>query len=338
VSSPDRYSRQTRFTPLGPAGQQRLSQSRVAIVGCGALGAVQAASLARAGVGHLRLIDRDIVELSNLQRQFLFTESDAAAQRPKAAAAAHALAQANSQITLEPHVTDLNPANIEDLLEQVDLVLDATDNFETRYLVNDFCVERGIPWIYGAAVGAYGLAFPILPNHGPCLRCVYPDPPSGTQPTCETAGVLNTITSTIATWQSALATRLLTTGTASLPHTIATFDTWDFKTRQIPITRDPQCPCCAARRFEYLDGRVRAPISLCGRNAVQIHERLASLDLHALELQLAGLGTVRRNDFALRFEPDSAHELTIFPDGRAIIKGTTNVGIAKSLYAKYLGR
>ena len=335
---PDRYSRQFRFAPIGVEGQSKLASSTVAIVGCGALGTFQAAALARAGVGRLRLIDRDTVEWSNLQRQWLFDEVDAREQSPKATAAATKLLAINSSIVVEALPVDLNAANIEDLLEGVDLILDATDNFETRFLINDFAVERGLPWIYGAAVGSYGLAFPILPGYGPCLRCVYPEPPSGAQPTCETAGVLNTITSLTAAWQTALATKLLVSGSASLPLRLATFDTWSFQTRQIKISIDPKCVCCGERRFDHLDGRVRAPISLCGRNAVQIHERHAALDLAALEQQLSGLGTVRRNDFALLFSPSQQYEMTIFPDGRAIIKGTQDIGIARSLYARFLGR
>lgn len=335
---PDRYSRQFRFAPIGVDGQSRLASSTVAIVGCGALGTFHAAALARAGVGHLRLIDRDTVEWSNLQRQWLFDEADAREQSPKATAAATKLLAINSSILVEALPVDLTAANIEDLLEGVDLILDATDNFETRFLINDFAVERGLPWIYGAAVGSYGLAFPVLPGHGPCLRCVYPEPPSGAQPTCETAGVLNTITSLTAAWQTALATKLLVSGAAALPLRLATFDTWSFETRQIKISKDPKCVCCGERRFDHLNGRVRAPISLCGRNAVQIHERHAALDLSLLEQQLSGLGAVRRNDFALRFSPSEQYEMTIFSDGRAIIKGTQDIGIARSLYARFLGR
>ena len=335
---PDRYSRQIRFSPLGPEGQARLAAATVAIVGCGALGTFHAAALARAGVGRLKILDRDVVEWTNLQRQWLFDEQDAREQSPKAAAAAAKIALFNSEIAVEALAVDLNASNIEDLLEGVDLILDATDNFETRFLLNDFAIERGIPWIYGAAVGSYGLSFPILPGIGPCLRCLYPEAPVGAQPTCETAGVLNTITSLIAAWQSALATKLLTSGAASLPLRLATFDTWSFETRQIAVSVDPDCPCCQRRLFDSLDGRVRAPISLCGRNAVQIHERHAVLDLAALEIQLTGLGNLRRNEFALRFSPSPQFELTIFPDGRAIIKGTQDIGVARSLYSRYLGR
>ena len=335
---PDRYSRQLRFAPLGAEGQAKLGSATVAIVGCGALGTFQASALARAGVGHLRVIDRDTVEWSNLQRQWLFDEPDATEQSPKATAAARKLLTINSSIAVEALAVDLNAANIEDLLEGADLILDGTDNFETRFLINDFAVERGLPWIYGAAVGSYGLAFPVLPGHGPCLRCLYPEPPPGVQPTCETAGVLNTITSLTAAWQTALATKLLVKGAAALPLRLATFDVWNFETRQVNISVDPNCVCCGQRRFDYLDGRVRAPISLCGRNAVQIHERHAALDLAVLEEQLNGLGSVRRNDFALRFSPNERYEMTIFADGRAIIKGTQDIGMARSLYSRYIGR
>lgn len=334
----DRYSRQIRFAGFGPEGQARLKAARVAIVGCGALGTFQAGALARAGVGSLKILDRDVVEWSNLQRQWLFEEEDAREERAKAGAAAVHLGRINSEIEVEPLAVDVNAGNIEDLLEGVDLILDATDNFETRFLLNDFAVERGVPWIYGAAVGSYGLAFPVLPGIGPCLKCVYPEAPGGVQPTCETAGVLNTITSMVAGWQVALATKLLAKGAGALPLQLATFDVWEFRLRQVQVTVDRACPCCQGRKFDSLDGRVRAPISLCGRNAVQIHERQAKLDLEGLEEQLKGLGDVRRNEFALRFAPDERFELTIFPDGRAIVKGTQDVGVARSLYSRYIGR
>lgn len=338
VLPPDRYSRQIRFAPFGSIGQARLKAAKVAIVGCGALGTFQAAALARAGVGLLRIIDRDVIEWSNLQRQWLFDEEDAREGRAKAAAASAQILKINSEVQVEALAVDLNASNIEDVLEGVDLILDGTDNFETRFLINDFAVERGLPWVYGAAVGSYGLAFPVFPGIGPCMRCIYPQAPTGAQPTCETAGVLNTITSVVAAWQVGLATRFLAEGAGNIPLQLTTFDTWNFQTRQVGITVDPTCPCCQMRQFDALDGRVRAPISLCGRNAVQIHERHAALDLEGLEQQLAGLGEVRRNDFALRFTPDERFELTVFPDGRAIIKGTQDIGIARSLYSRYLGR
>lgn len=315
-----------------------MHQARVVIVGCGALGSFQAAALARAGVGKLLLIDRDTVEWSNLQRQWLYTEADAQLGSPKATAAAAYLRSVNSEIQIEGLVADLHAANVEDLLDGASLVLDATDNFETRFLLNDFCVRQGIPWVYGAAVGSYGLSFPVLPQLGPCLRCIYPEPPTGAQPTCETAGVLNTITSLVASWQVALATRILSQGPESIPLELHTFDSWNLKTRAVPISADPNCPCCVQMRWDYLDGRRRAPISLCGRNAVQIHERHSPINLSALASQLTPLGVIRQNEFALRFSPDSNFEITVFPDGRAIIKGTSDPSVARSLYARYIGR
>ncbi len=340
-SSDSRYSRQMRFAPWGGQGQHRFGASRVAIVGCGALGTVQAEILTRAGVGLLRIIDRDLVELSNLQRQFLFSEADAKEGTPKAVAAARRLAQINSEVALEPIVADLSPSNIEELLEGIDLILDATDNFETRYLINDFSVREDIPWIYGAAVASYGLKLAIIPNVSACLKCVYPEPPQGAQPTCETAGVLGTVTATIAALQAADAMKILAVGRAVPPAgfiaRLTTIDLWTGDIRQIaPPSRDPDCACCARRDFVHLDGSRRAPISLCGRNAVQIHERARPLDLSDLAERLGQLAPVRSNEFALRVTLD-AYELMIFPDGRAIIKGTTDVGIARSLYARYVG-
>ena len=331
----DRYSRQILFSPIGEAGQERLLASRVAIVGCGALGSFHAAALARAGVGTLRLIDRDYVEPSNLQRQWLYDEADAAEALPKAVAAARAIARFNSTITVHPHVADLTPATADDLLAGVDLILDGTDNFETRYLINDFALRYNIPWIYGAAVGSYGLTMPILPGQSCCLQCVYPAPPSGAQPTCETDGVLSSITTAIGALQVGMAIKLLT-GAAPAAK-ITTLDIWNTSLRQIDQPPpDPDCPACGRREFIYLDGERRAPISLCGRNAVQIHERNRPLNLPELAARLERLGNVRQNDFALRFFLPP-YELTIFADGRAIIKGTQDVGLARSLYARYIG-
>ena len=331
----DRYSRQILFSPVGEAGQQRLLASRVAIVGCGALGSFHAAALARAGVGTLRLIDRDYVEPSNLQRQWLYDEADAAEALPKAAAAARAIARFNSSITVEPLIADLTPATADDLLADVDLILDGTDNFETRYLINDFALRNQVPWIYGAAVGSYGLTMPILPGQTCCLQCVYPAPPSGAQPTCETDGVLAAITTAIGALQVGMAIKLLT-GSAPAAK-ITTLDVWNTSLRQIDQPPpDPDCPACGRREFIYLDGERRAPISLCGRNAVQIHERNRPLNLPELAARLERLGTVRQNDFALRFFL-SPYELTIFADGRAIIKGTQDIGVARSLYVRYIG-
>jgi adenylyltransferase/sulfurtransferase len=299
------------------------------------LGSFQAEALARAGVGRLTIIDRDYVEPSNLQRQWLFDEADAADGLPKAVAAERALARVNSSVPVTGVVADLTASNIDELLAEPGLVLDGTDNFETRYLINDYCVSRSIPWIYGAAVGSYGLTMPILPGAHACFRCVYPDPPPGSQPTCETAGVLGSITAAIAAIQVAGALKWLATG--ALEPRITTLDLWTGSMRQLDApSADPECPACAKREFPYLNGERSAPISLCGRNAVQIHERRRPLDLIGLKLKLSPLGEVRANEFGLRFfwRP---YEITVFPDGRAIVKGTTDPALARSLYARFIG-
>ncbi len=332
-----RYSRQSRFAPLGEAGQECVRRATVAIVGCGALGTVAAELMTRAGVGRLRVIDRDFVELSNLQRQFLFEEADAAEGLPKAVAAVRRLARLNSEVNLESVVADLVPANAEELLEEVDLILDGTDNFETRFLINDAAVSSDRPWIYAAAVGSYGLKLAIVPGRTACLRCVYPEPPQGAQPTCETAGVLGPLTATIASLAAADALRILACGPESMQARLTTVDVWTGAIRQIaPPARDPDCPCCARRQFAYLDGSRRAPISLCGRNAVQIHDQTRPVNLLELAVRLGAIVPVRANEFALRASLDP-YELTVFPDGRAIIKGTTDTGVARSLYARYVG-
>lgn len=335
--SQDRYSRQERFVPFGPEGQRRLGASRVAIVGCGALGSFHASALARAGAGYLRLIDRDYVEWNNLQRQWLYDESDARDAAPKAAAAARALKRINSAIEVEAEIADLNPGNAEELLSGVDLILDGCDNFETRYLINDFCIRGATPWVYGAAVSSYGIVMPVLPRETACLRCLYPDPPSGAQETCETAGVLNAVTGAVAALQVGIALQILSGNPGAVPRRVTTLDIWNGPVRQT-VQPGPQadCPACAKGEFPHLEGQHRAPISLCGRNAVQIHERSRPLDLGGLRARLEGLGTVRANEFALRFTTDG-YDLTIFPDGRAIIKGTTDPGVARGLYARYVG-
>lgn len=333
----DRYSRQILFSGIGETGQERLLRAHAAIIGCGALGSVQASTLARAGVGRVTIIDRDFVEPSNLQRQFLFEEEDAREGLPKAVAAERRLLRANSSVRVHGVVGDLTAANIEDLLCRVDVILDGTDNFETRYLINDFAVSRGIPWIYGGAVGSYGVTMTVLAGQTPCFRCVYPQPPGGAQPTCETAGVLNSITAVIASLQAADALKILSGRQDQVVPRILTFDIWSGTIRQIDLpARDPSCPACGERRFEYLTGERKAPISLCGRNAVQIHETARAVDLPELRDRLLRLGEVRANEFALRFFPDP-YEMTIFRDGRAIIKGTTDPGVARSLYARYVG-
>jgi adenylyltransferase/sulfurtransferase len=333
----DRYSRQILFPGIGAEGQERLLASSVAVVGCGALGSFQAGALARAGVGRILLIDRDYVELSNLQRQWLFDEADAREGLPKAIAAARALARVNSGVEVVPHVADLTPENIGELLGEAALILDGTDNFDTRYLINDYAISRATPWIYGAAVGSYGLTMPVLPGRTACLKCLYPEPPAGAQPTCETAGVLNAVTSVIASLQVADAIKVMAGHAGTVRPRITTVDVWTGEIRQVSQPApDAECPACGRREFVHLEGARRAPISLCGRNAVQIHERERPLDLADLKSRLAPLGEVRANEFALRFFI-APYEMTIFPDGRAIIKGTADVGLARSLYARYVG-
>jgi len=331
----NRYSRQILFPGIGRVGQEKLLAAHVTIVGCGALGTYHAAALARAGVGTLRIIDRDSIEASNLQRQWLFTEEDARQGLPKAIAAHQAIARMNSGIQVEAEAVDLTPANASDLLSGTDLLLDGTDNFETRYLLNDFAIANHLPWIYGAAVGSYGLTMPVIPGRTACLACVYPEPPGGAQETCETAGVLSAITTAVGALQVAAAMKILVGQEPFLG--LTTIDVWSGGIRQTaPPAPDPACLCCGQLRFVHLAGERRKPISLCGRNAVQIHERQRPLDLVALGKTLEPLGQVRANEFALRFFLDP-YEMTIFPDGRAIIKGTQDMAIARSLYARYIG-
>jgi molybdopterin/thiamine biosynthesis adenylyltransferase len=333
----ERYGRQVQFPGIGAAGQERLLAAHAAIVGCGALGAFHAAALARAGVGRLTLIDRDYVELANLHRQWLYDESDAEQGLPKAIAAAQALARINSSLDLRPVVADLSAANAGEILDGAAVILDGTDNFETRYLVNDFAVQQGIPWIYGAAVGGYGLVMPVIPGRTACLRCVYPDPPGGVQPTCETAGILNAVTSAVASLQVMDALKILAGRCDAVQPRITTLDLWDGPIRQVAMpSPGPDCPACARREFVWLEEKTRPPVRLCGRNAVQLHERPRPLDLAALARVLGPLGEVRANLHVLRFTAPP-YELTVFPDGRAIVKGTADVGVARSLYARYIG-
>jgi adenylyltransferase/sulfurtransferase len=337
VPDHDRYSRQIRFREVGEEGQRLLAQSRVAIVGCGALGSTQAELMARAGVGFLRVIDRDCVEWSNLQRQSLYDETDAEEALPKAAAAAQRLRRINSTIEIEAAVSDLTVASVDRLFENIDLILDGTDNFATRYLINDFALLHGIPWIYGAAVGSYGLKMPILPGKTCCLRCMLPVPPAGVQETCETAGVLAPITATIAALQVADALKILTGHAESLAKKMTIVDVWAGDILQVPQPQaSPECPACGRREFIYLSGKRRSSICLCGRNAVQINDREREIDLQELAKRLEPVGTVRFNHLALRAQIEN-FDITVFPDGRAILKGTADVGIARSLYAKYIG-
>jgi adenylyltransferase/sulfurtransferase len=333
----ERYSRQILFPGIGERGQEALARSHAAVVGCGALGSFHAAALARAGAGRITIVDRDYVEPSNLHRQWLFEESDAAEALPKAVAAERRIARINSAVYARGVVADLTPSNIAELLGDADVILDGTDNFEARYLINDFAVSRGIPWIYGAAVGSYGLTMPVIPGRTACLRCIYPDPPSGPQPTCETAGVLNVIVSAVASLQVADALKILSGHRDLVRARLTTIDVWDGGIRQIESPpRDPECPTCARGEFIYLEESRRPPATLCGRNAVQIHDRERPMDLLELKARLEPLGEVRANEFALRFFI-TPYEMTVFPDGRAIIKGTSDTGVARSLYARYVG-
>lgn len=332
----ERYSRQILFPGIGEAGQARIRNATVAIVGCGALGSFQAEALARAGVGRLRLIDRDYVDYTNLQRQWLYDETDARNESPKAIAAARRLHQINRHVLTEPLVADLSPSNAEELIAPSDLILDGTDNLETRYLLNDLSVKLNTPWIYGAAVASYGVVMPVVPERGPCFACVYPDPPTGVQPACDVNGVLAAATASVASLQVAIALRLLVASEPFACH-IQTLDVWTGAFRQVSAgPRDPSCRVCGTRQFDYLDERRRVPVSLCGRNAVQLHEHTRALDLSELAVRLRPLGDVRVNEFALRLSLEK-YQLTFFPDGRAIIKGTTDVGIARGVYARLIG-
>ncbi len=333
----EKYSRQILFPPLGEQGQENLLRSRAVVVGCGALGSLQANALARAGVGEIIIIDRDYVETSNLQRQWLFDEADAAESLPKAIAAARKLAAINSSVRVQAVVADLVPSNAEELLLPAGVILDGTDNFDTRYLVNDVAVKHGVSWIYGAAVGSHGVTMPVLPGVSACLACLFPEPPSGVQPTCDTAGVLNAVTSLVASLQVGDALKILSGHREQVEPRLLQIDVWKNTHSSISTRdRDPGCPVCAERRFRSLEGAERPPISLCGRNSVQIHARAGPIDLRALGESLRPLGPVRSNDYALRFFC-APYDLTVFPDGRAIIKGTTDIGVARSLYARYVG-
>jgi molybdopterin/thiamine biosynthesis adenylyltransferase len=339
AESNDRYSRQILFHGIGAEGQRRLAESRVAIVGCGATGSALAGLLARAGVGTLRIIDRDYVEPSNLQRQSLFDEKDAAESLPKAVAAVRKIAAFNSEIAVEPRVDDLVPANIEVLLEGMDLILDGTDNFETRYLINDYAVEHSLPWIYCAAVGSYGVTLNVVPEKSACLACIFPDSPRGIVETCETSGILNSAANLVASIAATEALKFLVGGADApkLRRTLLSFDVWTNEHAEISAARPrPGCRACVKRDFVHLAGEGRPHITLCGRNSVQIHEQQRPIDFAEMNRRLQPHGLVRHNDFVLKFwhEP---YEMTLFPDGRAIIKGTTDTAVARSLYARYVG-
>lgn len=337
---PPRYSRQMLFKGIGVEGQLALSSARVALVGCGALGSFQASLLVRAGVGMLRVIDRDFLEASNLQRQILFDEQDVRELLPKAIAAERKLRAVNSLVKVEGVVEDLNPATITRLLDGFDLILDATDNFDVRFLVNDYAIKQSVPWIYGACVGAEGLAFPILPGETACLRCVFENaPPPGLVPTCDTAGVIGPIVGTVASFQVAEALKLLTGHRDQVNRRIFSMNLWANRQAQLAMpARDPDCPCCGKHQFPYLEGALGAETAiLCGRHSVQIRRPdSGAIDLVALAARWTPLAVVEKNRFLVRANIDG-YVLSVFADGRAIIGGTNDPGVAKSLYARYVG-
>lgn len=338
----ERYSRQIRFAGIGAEGQRKLRAARVLLCGCGALGTALADGLVRAGVGFLRIVDRDVLELNNLQRQHLFDEDDFAAGLPKAEAAARKLRRINSEVEIDGIVADLDYRNIRSLAEGAALVLDGTDNFETRFLVNDYCVSTGTPWVFGACLGAQGQTMTIVPGRTPCYRCVVESaPPPGSTPTCESAGILASASTIVANLQLAEALKLLTGQVDRINPDYVLLDVWENTCRRLKLAglrERSECPACKLRRFDYLSG-AGGPhtTSLCGRNAVQIVPPESSpLDWPTLETRLRRIGSVQANRFLMRVAVDG-FELSIFPDGRAIIKGTDDVALARSIYARYVG-
>jgi adenylyltransferase/sulfurtransferase len=345
----NRYHRQTLLPQIGDAGQERLARARVLLVGCGALGTVIAEQLARAGVGFLRICDRDVVETTNLQRQVLFDESDAAARKPKAVAAADRLRRVNSTIALEPHVVDVHSGNIESFMDGVDLVLDGTDNVETRYLVNDAAVKHAKPWVYGACVGTGGRVMGIVPGRAggargtPCLRCMFPQPPGpGELETCDTAGVLASAAAVVASLQVVEAMKILLDD-ATAARELVTIDLWPLRIKTISTldARRADCPTCGGRKFEFLDVRAgAAATSLCGRNTVQVRPASngSPIDLDAAAARLGVAGAVERTPFFVRcMLRDGDLSITLFPDGRAMVHGTADLAVARTIYARFVG-
>lgn len=337
----DRYVRQIRFAPLGEEGQARLCVSRVLVCGCGALGSVLAATLVRAGVGHVRIVDRDFVETTNLQRQFLFDEQDVAEGLPKAVAAAQKLRKTNSQVCVEPIVADVNASNLEQFCDGMDAIVDGMDNFETRFLINDVAVKHRIPWVYGGCLGSEGQTMTILPGETPCLRCLMQDcPPPGSMPTCDTAGVLGPIVGVIASLEAMEAIKILSGRREAISRNLTVVELWDLSVRHVNVANlreQVDCPACKQGQYAWLQGQQGSQSAvLCGRNAVQLTYPGASVSLEHLAQRLEGVGEVRRNPFLLRLAVD-AYEITVFPDGRAIVGGTSDPAIARTLYAKYVG-
>ena len=335
----EKYSRQMLFAGLGPEGQRRLVASRATIVGCGAIGAAAANLLVRAGVGSIKIVDRDFVEPSNLQRQTLFDEFDARDALPKAVAAEQKLRSINSGVEVNGVVADLSPKNAEELLSRCDLILDGTDNFETRFLMNDFAVKFGRPWIYAAAVASYGLTMTIRPGLTPCLACLLESgkPSHSLEETCDTIGVLGPVVNLVASWQVAEALKILAGHPEALHGRLLSCDVWTGRTQSIRLARNPECRACGKHDYIYLEGEAQPHITLCGRDSVQIHERSRALNLAELALRLQPVvKDVRQNDFLIRFCV-APYEMTVFADGRAILKGTKDPAVARTLYARYLG-
>ncbi len=335
-----RYSRQELLPQIGQEGQRRLTSSRVLVLGIGALGGHLASTMVRAGVGHVRLVDRDFIETNNLQRQPLFDEEDIATGLPKAVAAAEKLRRANSGVVIEAVVRDATAENIEELLEGCDVVLDGSDNFELRFLLNDACLALRVPWIYGAAVGTHGMTMPFLPGDGPCFRCLLSQaPPPGTEPTCDTAGILGTVPQVIAALQGTEAIKLLAGRRGELVRGLRYFDLWTGEVNTFALSRpEKDCPACSRGVYEFLRGRGQTVgARLCGRSAVQVTPGTASApDLPELARRLSPLGTVQCSPHMLRFAA-GGREIALFPDGRAIITGTSDPAEARALYARYVG-
>jgi adenylyltransferase/sulfurtransferase len=333
----EKYSRQILFSPIGAEGQEKLLESKVVILGCGALGTAQANALVRAGVGTVRIVDRDFVEESNLQRQMLFDETDAKASLPKAVAAERKLRAINSGVRVEGIVADADSSNIEEFVEGFNLVLDATDNFETRYLLNDAAVKLRIPWVYGAVVASYAATMTILPGRTACLACLFPSSPRGMHETCDTVGVIGPAVAWAAALQSTEALKILLGRESDLHGSLVTYDLWTNHFQQVRISRDPQCRVCVEHVFAYLEQGGATHVSMCGRNSVQIHQTESrELDLAALKTRLEQFGPVLANEFLLKCSLDP-YELTVFPDGRVIVKGTQDPAVARGLYARYIG-
>lgn len=337
----ERYSRQILFDGIGEEGQARLFSASAVLVGCGAIGTVTANLLVRAGIGRLRIIDRDFVESSNLQRQTLFEEQDARECLPKAAAAERRLRAINSDVVVEGIVADLSPANASEFLSGFPLILDGTDNFETRLLLNDASVALNTPWIYTAAVGSYGVTLPIRPGVTACLACLLESESStgsAAEETCDTVGVLNSTCSVIASLQAAEAIKFLTGKSELTSSVLTSIDVWSGRFQSVRVERNPECRACVLHGWKYLEGEAQPHITMCGRDSVQIHERSRRLDLGTLgeRLSNASVRAIRSNEFLLRFQV-APYEMTVFADGRAIIRGTKDPAVARSLYARYIG-